>query len=303
MVDKEILWGIDLGGTKIEAIVLRRNNPFDIIARKRLPTESHHGQDHILNQIKKLVDALKSETGLSPNVIGIGTPGTIDPKLQTLKNSNTVCLNGKPLKAELEDLLQLEVRMANDANCFALAETQFGAIPENCPDASVVFGVIMGTGVGGGLVVNGQIIGGKHGIGGEWGHTILDESVGPCYCGKMGCTELVISGPALQKYYRRNSGKEKNMQEIVAAYRAESDEYATQTMHRLFDMFGKGISNIINVYDPDAIILGGGLGNIDELYTHGVAAIDQFIFNDSCETVFLRPKLGDSAGVFGAALL
>ena len=296
------LWGIDLGGTKVEGAVLDADS-FEVIARTRIPTEQQHGYQHIIGQIKKLVKMLEKETGLTPEVIGIGTPGSLDPKTQTLKNSNTVCLNGEPLHSDLEGALGLPVKMANDANCFALAETRMGAVPEVCPDARLVFGVIMGTGVGGGVVINNQVWNGRMGIGGEWGHTFMDESGGPCYCGDTGCTEQVISGPALEKYYEGISGKPLKLKNIVQHYRDQSDPHAMETMERLMHFFGRGLSNVINVLDPDVVVLGGGVGNIDELYTLGVESLKKHIFNTRFETIIARPKLGDSAGVFGAAFL
>ncbi len=296
------LWGIDLGGTKVEGAILDTDS-FEVLARTRIPTEQQHGYRHIIGQITKLVSMLKQETGLSPEIIGIGTPGSTDPKTGTLKNSNTVCLNGEPLHEDLQHALNLPVEMANDANCFALAETRMGIVQDVCPDARMVFGVIMGTGVGGGIVINNQVWNGRMGIGGEWGHTFLDESGGPCYCGDIGCTEQVISGPALERFYTKISGKKLKMKEIVSKYREQSDQHATETMERLMHFFGRGLSNIINVLDPDVVVLGGGVGSIDELYTLGVESLEKFIFNTRFETIVARPKLGDSAGVFGAAFL
>jgi fructokinase len=297
------LWGIDLGGTKIECVVLDAETN-EILIRKRIPTEASEGYQHILNQIKKLIDLIIEEISEKPNAIGFSTPGTLDPSSQKMKNCNTVCMNGQSMKKDLEDLLQIKIAMANDANCFALAEATMGAVPELYPDAKVVFGVIMGTGVGGGVVVNGQVINGKHGIGGEWGHNVLDENGLDCYCGKKGCNETIFAGPALERYYYEISGSKKSMKEIVENYRNNSDEFATQTLKRLFTSFGKAISYIINVLDPDVVVLGGGVSNIDEVYTEGVKELQNFIFNHrKIDTVFLKPKLGDSAGVFGAAEL
>lgn len=296
------LWGIDLGGTKIEGVVLSARS-FEVVARTRIPTEQQHGYQHIIGQIDKLVSMLKQETGLSPEIIGIGTPGSLDPKTRTLKNSNTTCLNGEPLFDDLRQALGLAIKMANDANCFALAETRMGVVPEVCPDARLVFGVIMGTGVGGGIVINNQVWDGRQGIGGEWGHTFLDQSGGPCYCGDIGCTEQVISGPALERYYAGISGQTLELKDIVSRYREQTDGDAVKTIDRLMHFFGIGLSNVINVLDPDVVVLGGGVGNIDELYTEGVKSLEEHIFNTRFETIITRPKLGDSAGVFGAAFL
>jgi len=296
------LWGIDLGGTKIEGVIMKDDDP-EIIARKRIPTEGDKGYEHIVSRISYLVKLLQQESKLKPSIIGIGTPGTLEPETQTLKNCNTTCLNGKPLKADLEKELGLSLKMANDANCFALAETRYGAAKEVTPHAEVVFGVIMGTGVGGGLVVNGRVINGLHGIGGEWGHNFLDESGGDCYCGKVGCVETVLSGKALEDYYYSLSGRKESLKFIYENHKAEIDQYATETIPRLDYFFGKAIAQVINIIDPEVIVLGGGVGNIDELYSKGLIAAQEFIFNPVVNTRFVKPKLGDSAGVFGAAAL
>lgn len=297
------LLGIDLGGTKIEGVVLRSKHSLDVMSRKRIPTEKEKGYDHIISRIISLVLDLEKEVGHEFEYIGIGTPGSIDSRSNLMKNSNTTCLNNMPFHKDLEDRIGKEVRMANDANCCAIAEAQFGAVKDVVPDAEVVFGVIMGTGVGGGVVVNGKIINGANGVGGEWGHMHLDDSGGKCYCGLIGCAETVISGPHLERWYESVAGKKKSLKEIVTDYREETDVYAKMTMERLLDRFGQGISTIINILDPDAIVIGGGVGNIDELYTLGVEKARHYAFNDYLNTKFLKPKLGDSAGVYGAALL
>ena len=297
------LWGVDLGGTKIEGAVLKYDNSFEVIERLRVPTEADQGYEHILEQIKELIDQLKEKTNLSPSIIGFSTPGALDPSLKTMKNSNTTCINGKPFKDDIEKTLGIPIKIANDANCFALAETQFGVVQDIKPAPQVVFGIILGTGVGGGLVIDGKVINGRHGIGGEWGHNFIHDSGGDCYCGKVGCNERVFSGPSLQRYYHSISGEEKTMKDIVIAYRAR-ESAAVETMQRFFSMFGKAISYIINAVDPEVVVIGGGLGNIDEIYTHGKEELRKHIFNNKkVETLFLKPKLGDSAGVFGAALL
>lgn len=297
------IWGIDLGGTKIECVVLEDAESMNVLKRMRLPTEQEKGYTHILRQIYKLVETMIAEVGMKPAKIGIGTPGTLDPKTQTLKNSNTVCLNGMPFKKDLESILGLPLVMANDANCFALAEARMGAAHDAMPDAEVVWGIIMGTGVGSGIVVNGKVLTGKHGIGGEWGHNFLDDSGGQCYCGRIGCVETVISGPFLARFYNDMSGRNLKLPEIVDRYYQGFDDIAEMTMNRLVHFFGKAVANVINIIDPDVIVLGGGLGHIDLLYTEGVEEVKKFVFNNSLDTLFLRPKLGDSAGVFGAALL
>ena len=298
------LWGIDLGGTKVEGVILSSRQEPEVLLRLRVPTEQEHGYHHVIGQIEKLIRIMEDESGINaPSYIGIGTPGVIDPSSQKLKNSNTVCLNGQYLKRDLEDKMGLEFIVANDANCFAIAETLFGVVKDEAPEARVVIGTIMGTGVGGGIVVDGRALTGKHGIGGEWGHIFLDESGGPCYCGKQGCVETILSGTGLQKFYFQRSGQKMHLKEIVERAHQKIDPIAEETMQRLIKFFGKGISYLTNIVDPDVIVLGGGLGNIEELYTLGVQEVKKHIFNHSLETKFLKPKLGDSAGVIGAAFL
>ena len=300
----DIKWGIDLGGTKIEGVLLKiKDNKPDILLRKRIATESQHGYDHIIHRIKSLIEDLQSVSGYSPDHIGIGTPGSYDPITLVHKNSNTTCLNGRTFKSDLEQVLQIPVSMANDANCLAVAEATLGAVPAMIPDARVVFGIIMGTGVGGGVVVDGKVIHGRHGIGGEFGHIKTEENDIICYCGHTGCNENVMSGPALEKYYAGKSGSQKTMKEIVRAWRSGQDVNALATRDRMISNFGLACSYIVNLLDPDAIVIGGGLGQIDELYQYGQAEILKHMFNTRCDTPLLRPLLGDSAGVIGAAML
>jgi fructokinase len=298
------LLGLDLGGTKLEAALLTKDT-LEVVDRMRIDTEAHLGYDHIVNRIVQIIQDISTKNNVRLDKVGIATPGTLDPMTNAMKNCNTTALNGKPLKDDLmHNLPGMIVNLSNDANCFAIAEANLGSVKDVVANAKVVFGVIMGTGVGGGVVVNGQIISGRHGIGGEWGHNFLDESGGPCYCGKSGCVENVISGPATESFYQKISGSHKKLKDIVEEYREGDVPFANQTMERLFDNFGKAISVIINVLDPDAIVIGGGVGNIDELYTIGVDRVKGHIFNSGVvNTIFLKPKLGDSAGVFGAALL
>jgi fructokinase len=297
------IWGIDLGGTKIEGVILPSLHDPHPILRTRLDTEAEQGYDHIVRQIGLLVRKMEQEAGLSPTAIGMGTPGVLDPILQTMKNCNSTSLNRMPLKRDIETLLDLPFVLANDANCFALAETHWGVVRKECPEARMVFGIIMGTGVGGGIVHDGKIWNGKQGIAGEWGHNFLDESGGPCYCGKSGCVETVLSGPALERYYAGISGKKARLKQIVAGHQAGGDESADKTIDRLNHFFGKAVSVITNLLDPDCIVVGGGVGNIGTLYTRGAASLEHFIFNNRVDTPILKPILGDSAGVFGAAAL
>lgn len=302
------LWGIDLGGTKVEGVIIEsREHPVEL-ARKRIPTGAKNGYEHIIGQIQHLVKSLEKETGLRPEAIGMGTPGVLEPSTGTMKNCNTTVLNGKPFKTDLETALGLPVKLANDANCFAIAEAHLGAGKPFLDTTEVIFGVIMGTGVGGGLVVNGKAVTGLQGIAGEWGHNFLDESGGPCYCGNTGCVESILSGPALERYFAKITGRKLPLKEIITLARAgneqqEDHEHARSTTDRLCRFFGKSLASVVNVLDPGVIILGGGLGNIELLYTQGLAALEKHVFNHRLETRVLPPALGDSAGVFGAALL
>jgi len=296
-------WGIDLGGTKIEGVILNSDNNLEVVSRLRVPTEQEKGYAHILNQIKKLVDLLIKESGLRPAKIGMGTPGTLDSKTGVLKNCNTQCLIGQPIKTDVEAILEVPVIVTNDANCFAMAEAKMGVVTDLEYEPEVVFGVIMGTGVGGGLVVHGKTVNGRHGIGGEWGHNVLDPDGEMCYCGKRGCVEKSIAGPALEKYYARLSGKQLTLKEIYANYQQQNDDAAQKTIDHLLTNFGKAISVVINIVDPDVVVLGGGVNNISEVAKYAKEKAVPHVFNGAVNTAFLAPKLGDSAGVFGAALL
>jgi N-acetylglucosamine kinase len=243
---------------------------------------------------------LERESGAKrPARIGFGTPGVIDPSSGVLKNSNTLCLNGRRLREDLSRALGVEARIANDANCFALAEATFGA----GRGRKVVMGLILGTGCGGGVVVDGRVLDGLHGIAGEWGHNPIRGERTPCYCGRRGCVETVISGPALERHYRQRTGRRLRLPEI-AARAAAGEGAARATLLRLRSKFGEAIAAVINILDPDAVVIGGGVGNIELLYGEETRrAVLKYMFNTEVRTEFLRPTLGDSAGVFGAAML
>lgn len=296
------LWGIDMGGTKIEGVILQSKENPEVLTRLRVPTGGANGYEHIIGQIGELIRLMREDSGLEPEIIGMGHPGALDPQTQTMKNSNTTVVNGMPFKRDLEAALGIPFAMANDANCFAVAEANMGAVKTHMPDARMVFGVIMGTGVGGGIVLDGKVWNGRQGIGGEWGHSYLDDSGGKCYCGQIGCVETLLSGPACERYYSKLTGTQCALPEIVKRYEA-GEAAAIETLDRLMHFFGKGMANVINILDPDVIVLGGGVGNVELLYTKGVEKVREFVFNPRLDTVFLKPELGDSAGVFGAAFL
>ena len=295
-----LLWGIDLGGTKIEGAVIDSDSPEKALCRLRVPTESEGGYDHIRSQILTLCRQMGEAIGEKlPAKIGMGTPGILDPKIGLLKNSNSQCLNGEALDRDLARASGVDFILANDANCFALAEATLGA-GRGYP---TVFGIIMGTGVGGGIVVNGKILPGCHGIAGEWGQIIIDPDGPESPHGTRGSVEALISGPALEQFYMDQTGTKLRLREI--AQRAEgNDQVARATMERLTDSFAKSLAPVVDLLDPHAIVVGGGVGNLDVLYTAVTREkITKEIFNTSFEAALLKPALGDSAGVFGAALL
>lgn len=296
----EHLWGIDLGGTKIEAVILDPASLDRPICRQRIATESEKGYTHILGQITKLVKMLSAESGFPlPKRIGLGTPGVIDPQSGKLKNSNRQCMNGERLMNDIEAALGIKFETANDANCFALAEAKLGA----ARGYETVFGVIIGTGVGGGIVINGHVVNGCHGIAGEWGQIVIDPDGPLSNHGTRGTLEAIVAGPALERFYSERSGQKRSLAEIVVRA-GENDFHAQSTIDRLTDNFARAISIIIDVLDPHAIVLGGGVGNIPALYSEETRQkITAAIFNPTFEAAILKPTLGDSAGVFGAAML
>ncbi|WP_323996271.1 ROK family protein [Aeromonas hydrophila] len=298
MSNRLLDWGIDLGGTKCECVVLDGD---EVQLRHRIPTERAGGYDHMIGQIAKLVAECAERLGQRPTLIGMGTPGARDPQTGLMKNCNTTELNGKPFKEDLERRLGVPVLIANDANCFALAETHLGAVRQHHPSARVVFGIIMGTGVGSGIVINGRILNGHHGIAGEWGHNVLSPDGPECYCGKRGCVETFISGPALEAWYEAKAKRHLPLAKIAAA--TAHDHVAKLTIDRLHLLFGQALANVVNILDPDVIVIGGGVGNVQSLYSVGRETILPFLFNPRFATPIIAPALGDSAGVFGAALL
>ncbi len=288
--------GIDLGGTKIEGIALDSHGLE--IKRLRIATEADGGPVHIVARIANLYAGLVYAIDDAPHSVGIGTPGAISRKTGLLKNSNTVGLNGLPLKSLLESALHHPVRVENDANCFALAEALQGA----GRGYDCVFGVIMGTGCGGGIVIGGRLRSGPQALAGEWGHMVIDPAGPACYCGARGCVETFISGSGLARRFRERYGRSLDAMQIVAGAAAgEADCVAA--MNAFHANFGQAVANLMAVLDPDVVVLGGGLSNIDGLYDRGVAAVAQRLFSDEMTTPIVRNVLGDSAGVIGAALL
>lgn len=291
--------GIDLGGTKIEIIAL--DNAGKELARKRVPTP-HGDYQSILQTIAQLIKYIEAATG-QRGTIGIGTPGALSPATGLMRNSNSVCLNGMPVKKDLEKLLQRELRMANDANCFALSEACDGA----ASNAAVVFGVIVGTGTGAGVVVNKQVLTGPNAVAGEWGHNPLpwpqdNERPGPaCYCGKHGCIETFLAGPSIERDYQLQSGEKIRADEMVAC--AEKNAAAENCLQRYEDRMARSLAHIINVLDPDVIVLGGGMSNVQRLYKNVPAIWGKYVFSDVVLTRLVPPKYGDSSGVRGAAWL
>jgi fructokinase len=283
--------GVDLGGTKTEIIVLDEN--LNVLERKRVPTPQNN-YNEIINTITTLVFDVSQN--ISDFTLGICCPGVISKQTGLIKNSNTQCLIGKSLKADLEKKLEKNISVENDANCFTIAESKMGA----GVGFNLVFGVIMGTGVGGGIVINNILHCGRTNIAGEWGHHILHQNGNSCYCGKSGCVETYISGPSLEKRWTQLTGLTQSMPELIANF---NTNIGKQWKNEFLENFGHGLANVVDILDPDAIILGGGLSNIDFLYTEGKESIYSKVFSDIIETPILKNKLGDSSGVFGAALL
>jgi fructokinase len=287
--------GIDLGGTKIEGVVLDGNG--DVLRRERTATEADRGYEHIVRRVGELASKLLAA---APECewLGVGTPGAVSSRSGRMKNCNTVCLNGRDLPADLARAVGRPVRVENDANCFALAEAKLGA----AAGAELVFGVILGTGVGGGIVCGGRLLPGLQHIGGEWGHHSIDPAGPPCYCGQRGCVERYLCGPAVEADYEAESGVRVTVSEIAA--RARRGEGAAQTIFaRFVDRFGRALANVVSILDPDVVVLGGGLSNLDDLYGEGRKAVARYVFNDELRTPIVRHALGDSAGVIGAAML
>jgi len=285
--------GIDLGGTKIEGILL--DEKYNIIQRKRIETHQENGYDSIVKSIISLVNELKEKTS-EEITVGMCTPGVTNANSGLIKNSNTQCLIGMPLKNDIENILGYEIAMENDANCFALSESVLGS----AKGYDVVFGVIMGTGVGGGIIINETLHKGRTNIAGEWGHHTLHPNGNECYCGKQGCVETYISGPALEKRWLEITGKKESLQSIVQDF---SDEKAKQWKEEFLENFGIGLANVIDILDPDVIVLGGGVSNIPFLYDQGKKIVYEKVFSDLVDTPILKNSLGDSAGVFGACMI
>ena len=285
--------GIDLGGTKIEAIII--DDQFQVIDRKRIPTLRDEGYDAIINRIIDLSKEMIS-IGDIDGPIGICTPGTIEATTGLLKNSNTVCLIGKPIQQDMQDALGIPVLMENDANCFALAEATIGAAKKY----DVVFGVILGTGCGAGIVMNKKIHRGPNAIAGEWGHHTLYPDGRSCYCGNQGCTESYISGTALESEWKELTGEFATVTDVIdnKLYEAQPEWKENFMMN-----FGRALSNVIDILDPDAIVLGGGLSKVDLLYTEGMQTAYKESFSEVVRTPIIKNKLGDSGGVFGAAMI
>lgn len=295
-----VRYGIDLGGTKIELLALGAGNAELLRKREATPAGSYSGTIDAISALVRHADETLAPG--QPATIGVGIPGTISPASGLVKNANSTCLIGKPLQIDLEAALGRPVRLANDANCFALSEATDGA----AAGYDSVFGVILGTGVGGGLVHHGHLISGINGIAGEWGHNPLPwpdlncgESPGPrCYCGLNGCIETFLSGPALA----RDAGLDVDAAQITKDAQAGNAD-AEAALDRYTQRLAKALASVINIYDPDVIILGGGLSNIESLYMDVPARWGKYVFSDSVLTKLLPPRHGDSSGVRGAAWL
>ncbi|EPG7579502.1 fructokinase [Providencia rettgeri] len=295
--------GIDLGGTKIEVIALDDNG--NVLFRKRIPTP-RGDYDATLNAIASLVADAETATGLSGSV-GVGIPGTLSPVTGKVKNANSTWLNGKPFNVDLSHLLNRKIKMANDANCLAVSEAVDGA----GAGEKVVFAVIIGTGCGAGIAINGQVHSGGNGVAGEWGHNPLpwqDEqdrqflAAESCYCGLTGCTELFVSGTGFMADYAKLAGRQKTGMEIVELAQ-RGDQHAAIALENYLNRLAKALGQAINMLDPDVIVLGGGMSNVDYLYEALPERIRQWVFGGECDTPIRKAVHGDSSGVRGAAWL
>jgi fructokinase len=293
--------GIDLGGTKIEIMALGDGGT--VLLRERVATPQSAYEDTI-RAMRDLVVASESKLGMK-GTLGVGIPGTVSPQTGLVKNANSTRLIGHPLDKNLSDALSRPVRVANDANCFALSEASDGA----AAGAEIVFGIIAGTGVGGGVVVGGKVLTGSHAIAGEWGHNGLPRMTPEemansqrCYCGRTNCIESWCSGPSVTRQYAAKSGKTVPVREIVTAMKA-GDADAVAVIEGFYDRFARSIATLVNVLDPDAIVLGGGLSNIDALYDELPARVEHNAFSPEGRTRIVKNRHGDSSGVRGAAWL
>jgi len=292
--------GIDLGGTKIEAIAL--DDDAATLLRRRVPTPAG-GYHAILDAVVGLVASIEKDLG-ETGTVGVACPGAISARTGLIKNSNTAALIGKPLDRDLAAKLRRPVRLENDANCFTLSEAVDGAAAHG----RVVFGVILGTGVGGGIAIDRQLLAGRNGIAGEWGHNPLpwpgrDESPGvPCYCGKPGCIETFLSGSGISREYRARTGKSLRAEDIAQAARAGNAD-ARKCLEVFQDRLARSLAGVVNMLDPDVIVLGGGLSNIMQLYAALPKLVAVHAFSDAIDTLFVRAAHGDSSGVRGAAWL
>jgi len=291
--------GVDFGGTKVEAAALDAEGNFQ--ARVRAPNPGAY--DAAREVVRDLIAEAEAQAGAKGS-IGIGTPGSVSPKTGLMRNSNSLYLNGRPFREDLEQTLGRPIRMANDANCLALSEAMDGA----AAGAGVVFAGILGTGCGGGLVANGKLVEGRNGVAGEWGHNPLpwpqpDELPAPkCWCGKPGCLELYISGTGLKTDYTGHGGQTPDAQTVVERARA-GEANATAALDRYIDRLARALATVVNLVDPDAIVLGGGMSNVAELYARVPALTASYIFSDVFETPITAAAHGDSSGVRGTAWL
>lgn len=292
--------GVDLGGTKIEIAALGDGGRVLLRERRAAPQGSY---DDTIRAIAELVSAAESRLGMKGSV-GLGIPGTVSPVTGLTKNSNSTWLNGYPLDKDISKALGREVRVANDANCFVLSEATDGA----AAGVRVVFGIIAGTGCGGGIAVDGRVLTGPHAIAGEWGHNELpwpraNELPGPaCYCGRHGCIETWCSGPAVAAEFKRRTGNSRDAAAIAAAA-AEGDAAAYAAIDDLLDRFARAIASVVNILDPDAVVFGGGLSNIDVLYSELPKRIPRYAFTAESPVTVLKNRHGDASGVRGAAWL
>jgi predicted NBD/HSP70 family sugar kinase len=300
-INGELRLGVDLGGSKIEAVALEECGTVRWRERVITPRGDY---DATVDAVGGLVDRAERELGRRGRV-GVGAPGSISPATGLHRNANSTCLNGRPLHADLERRLARRIRLSNDANCFALSEATLGA----ARGARVVFGVILGTGVGGGVVVDGRVLDGHNGIAGEWGHNPMpgtdraERDARRCYCGQRGCREMFLAGPALEAEYRARCGEERSLAAIAERAPSGGDAAAATVIAGLVEGLARSLAEVVNLLDPDCIVLGGGVSNVPALPREVSARLAGLVFADVCTTPVVPAALGDASGVFGAAML
>ena len=296
-------WGIDIRGHYVEGVVLEHPAATRVLRRLRVPTEVAKGYYHVLGQVHKLVEVLCAEVGVRAERVGVAIPGHLDPVTRTLKHSGLEAFDGKPLASDLQTYLGLDVRLQGGARCMALAETRFGAVTESAPGAKAVFGVLLGERLSGGLVLNGRVYDGRQGIAGSFGHTHLDAAGGPCWCGKHGCAETLLGGPAIAAQVEQLTGRTAAVAELFEGDDPAGLEGLDAVREHIVYNLARALGPVVNVLDPDCILLAGPVAADAVVFEQLPEVLKRFVHNGRLDTLVLRPKLGADAVAIGAALL